>query len=354
MIVVIIAGGSGTRLWPLSTHDYPKHLLSLTNDRSLLQNTFDRVKDLSDNVFIITEKSHSKFVRQQLPDLARKNFLIEPARKGTASCVILALAEIKRRKLSNQAILFIWADHLIQDSKMFAISAEQAGTLAESTERPVFIGVEPTFASTGFGYMQKGKKVKKDVFELNQFVEKPDKKTAEHYFKSGKYLWNTGYLTGTLTTFEREIKAHAPRLWNYYQSLCNVHFPQTSKKIYLDFVSEALEYALSEHIPDALVIPGKFDWADVGSFKDLHTASLQDKLGNHISGHKIEMDNVKNSLIRNDSELPVAVIGLENVAVIVTENGILVTNKEQAQKVGDLSKKLQAENKQAFKWLERL
>src|SRR5581483_5908479 len=102
MIIVIIAGGSGTRLWPLSTQDYPKHLLSLTNDRSLLQNTYDRVKDLTDHILVITEKSHSKFVIQQLPDLPRKNFLIEPARRGTASCVILALSEIKRRHLPQQ------------------------------------------------------------------------------------------------------------------------------------------------------------------------------------------------------------------------------------------------------------
>jgi mannose-1-phosphate guanylyltransferase len=354
MIVVIIAGGSGTRLWPLSTKDYPKHLLSLTNDRSLLQNTYDRIVDLSHAVFIVTEKSHSRFVRQQLPDLARKNFLIEPARKGTASCVILALAEIRRRNLPNQAILFLWADHLIQERKKFTSSVQKATKLAEKEERPVFLGVEPTFASTGLGYMQKGKRIEKGVFELNQFVEKPDKKTAERYFNSGKYLWNTGYLIGTLTTFERELKAHAPRLWNYYQDLCDVYFPQARKKIYLEFVNEALEYGLSEHIPDALVVSGDFDWADVGSFHDLHDVSDQDKTGNHISGDDIELENVTDSYVRNETDKPVAVIGLDNVAVIATDNGILVTNKAQAQKVGDISKRLQEKDKKKFRWLEKL
>jgi mannose-1-phosphate guanylyltransferase len=352
MIVVIIAGGSGTRLWPLSTADYPKHLLSLTNDKSLLQNTYERVKDLTDNIFVITEKSHSKFVIRQLPELGRRNFLIEPARRGTASCVILALAEIRRRKLSNQAILFLWADHLIQDKKKFAQSAKQAAELAEKEQRPVFIGAEPTFASTGFGYMQKGKKIGKDVFELNQFVEKPDKKTADQYFKSGKYLWNTGYLTGTLTTFERELKDHSPRLWNDYLALRETRLPMSRKRLYMDFVSEALEYALSEHIPDALLVPGRFDWADVGSFHDLHDVSEQDKAGNHISGEKIELENVKGSYVRNEAERPVAVIGLDNVAVISTDNGVLVTNKAHAQKVGDISKKLQS--KKELKWYEKL
>jgi mannose-1-phosphate guanylyltransferase/mannose-6-phosphate isomerase len=353
MIVVIIAGGSGTRLWPLSTADYPKHLLKLTNERSLLQNTYDRVSDFSDDVFVITEKSHSKYVIKQLPGLQRRNFLIEPARRGTASCVILALAEIRRRKLSNQAILFLWADHLIQDKSKFAASAKQAAELAEKEERPVFLGVEPTFASTGFGYMQKGKSLKKDVFELKQFVEKPDKKTAEKYLKSKQYLWNTGYLMGTLQTFERELMAHAPRLWNDYQSLCESVLPMTKRRIYLSFVSEAIDYALSEHIPDALLVPGKFDWADVGSFHDLHGASAQDKQGNYIKGEKIEIEEVKDSYVRNEGDIPVAVIGVENVAVIATDNGILVTNKAAAQKVGDIAKKLQKDKKN-FKWLEKL
>jgi mannose-1-phosphate guanylyltransferase/mannose-6-phosphate isomerase len=354
MIVVIIAGGSGTRLWPLSTHDYPKHLLKLTNERSLLQNTYDRVSDLSSEVFVITEKSHSRFVIKQLPDMPRRNFLVEPARRGTASCVILALAEIKRRKLDDQAVLFLWADHLIQDSKKFAASTKKAAELAETEQRPVFLGVEPTFPSTGFGYMQKGKQFSKGVYELKQFVEKPDKKTAQRYVKSKNYLWNTGYLLGTLSTFERELKAHAPRLWNGYQELSEAYLPMTKKKIYLGFVSEAVDYALSEHIPDALVVPGTFDWADVGSFRDLYGVSEQDEAGNHLNGENIELEEVTNSYVRNESEVPVAVIGVENVAVINTENGVLVTNTEQAQKVGDIAKRLQAKDNKRFKWLEKL
>jgi mannose-1-phosphate guanylyltransferase len=354
MIVVIIAGGSGTRLWPLSTQDYPKHLLALTNDRSLLQNTYDRVKNLADTVYVVTEKSHSKYVSQQLPGVPRRRILAEPARRGTASCFALALSDIKRHKHGKEAILFLWADHLISNSASFQKTIKDTAKIAEDKNQLVFMGVKPTYASTGFGYIQTGKKVGKDVCGLKQFVEKPDKKTATQYLKSGKYLWNTGYLIGTLETFEREIREHAPRLWNDYQSLISTMLPMNRKKIYMDFVSEPIDTALSEHVPDGLVVEGKFDWADVGSFHDLHGASEQDKQGNHISGENIEMDNVTDSYVRNDSEVPVAVIGLDNVAVIATDNGILVTNKEQAQKVGDISKKLQAENKKAFKWLEKL
>jgi mannose-1-phosphate guanylyltransferase/mannose-6-phosphate isomerase len=353
MIVVIIAGGSGTRLWPLSTQDYPKHLLKLTNEKSLLQNTFERVSKLSDSIFVITEKSHSRYVINQLPELSRKNFLVEPARRGTASCVVLALNEIRRRKLDNQAILFLWADHLIQDKQKFSECIQQASDLAEREKRLVFIGVEPDHAATGFGYMQKGKKVS-GAFELKQFVEKPDKKKAEQYVKSKNYLWNTGYLMGTLEVFERELKEHAPRLWNDYRDLQEAYLPMTRKKIYMQFVSEPIDTALSEHVSDGLVMPGSFDWADVGSFRDLHGVSEQDNSGNHLNGEKIELAEVSDSYVRNESDMPVAVIGVKNVAVIATENGVLVTNTAQAQKVGDIAKKLQTKDSKRFKWLEKL
>jgi mannose-1-phosphate guanylyltransferase len=354
MIVVIIAGGSGTRLWPLSTNDYPKHLLKLTNERSLLQNTYDRVKDLADDTFVITEKSHSKYVIKQLPEVSRRNILAEPARRGTASCFLLALSEIRRRKLDDQAVFFLWADHLVSDNVAFNKAAKQAASLAESEGRLVFTGIKPTYPSTGFGYIQMGKKIDgSGTFELKQFVEKPNKTTAQKYYKSGKYLWNTGYLTGTISTFERELREHAPRLWNDYQNLCETWLPMNRKKLYLEFISQPIDTALSEHVPDAIVVTGTFDWADVGSFHDLHDVSLQDKKGNHVAGKDVELENVAGSYVRNESNMPVAVIGLENVAVIATNNGILVTNKEHAQKVGDISKRLQEKDK-GLKWYEKL
>lgn len=356
MIIVIIAGGSGTRLWPLSTKDYPKHLLALTNERSLLQNTYDRVKPLSSNIFVITEKSHSRFVRQQLPLLPRRRILAEPGRRGTASCIVLALDEIRRQRLKNQTVFFLWADHLIKDSKSFIKAVEQAAKLAEDEDKLVFTGVKPAYPSTGFGYIQKGKSLKgrsKELYELKQFVEKPNIETAKRYLKSGQYLWNTGYLAGTIETFERALTQHAPRLWNDYQNLRTTRLPIVRKRIYLDFISEPIDTALSEHVPDGLVVEGKFDWADVGSFHDLHGVSEQDISGNHISGKNVELAHVTDSYVRNEASRPVAVIGVDNVAVISTDNGVLVTSKDQAQKVGDISKRLQKEKK-GLKWLEKL
>ncbi|HET9850444.1 MAG TPA: mannose-1-phosphate guanylyltransferase [Candidatus Saccharimonadales bacterium] len=353
MIIVIIAGGSGTRLWPLSTQDYPKHLLKLTNDRSLLQNTYDRVKSLTKDIFVVTEKSHSKYVHRQLSEVPGRRILAEPARRGTASCLVLALSEIKRRGYKDQAVFFLWADHLVKDGKAFTKAIEQSVSLAEKEQKLIFMGIKPTYASTGFGYIQKGKKKAKDVYGLQQFVEKPNAATAQRYLKSGQYLWNTGYLTGTIESFEQNLRQHAPRLWNDYQALNSAILPMSRRKLYLDFVSEPIDTAMSEHVPDALTVEAKFDWADVGSFHDLHGVSQLDKTGNHIGGENITLENVNDSYVRNETDAPVAVIGLDNVAVIVTGQGILVTNKAEAQKVGDISKRLQAEKNQQ-KWYAKL
>jgi mannose-1-phosphate guanylyltransferase/mannose-6-phosphate isomerase len=342
MIVVIIAGGSGTRLWPLSTHNYPKHLLRLTNERSLLQNTLGRVQKLTetDRIFVVSEASHSNHVVEQLPEIPKENILIEPARRGTASCFLLALNTIKKRGLDDQAIFFLWSDHIVRDQRGFATTAAQAGELAEKTGKVVFVGIEPTYPTTGLGYMEKGDRLQdgfKNAFELKKFVEKPDKKTATHYFRSGNYLWNTGYLIATLSTLEREIQDKNKHLWNDYQALRE---SSNTKETYLGFESEAIDKALSEHVDDGLVVPATFDWLDIGSFHDLHGVSEQDSNGNYLYGDKVELEQVTNSYVRNEQGLPIAVIGLDNVAVVATENGLLVTNKTYAQKVGEVSKKL--------------
>lgn len=343
MIVVIIAGGSGTRLWPLSTPDYPKHLLSLSNERSLLQNTYDRVEKVtsSDKIFVISEVGHVDHVRSQLSGLPKENILAEPGRRGTASCIAWALTIVKKKDLSaDESILFLWADHMIRSTDGFVATALKAGELAAEKKKIAFIGVEPTYPSIALGYVKKGASVAKwrDAYEFDGFVEKPNKRVAEEYFASGKYLWNTGYLVGTLNTFEHMFKDYAPDMQNRYSILLN---SKKTPEAYLGLESIAVEYVFSQLIKDALVIPGTFDWMDVGSFNDLHGVSLQDDEGNHIKGGSVAVEDTTNSYIHNETDIPTAVIGLDNVVVVHTKNGVLVANKNYSHKVGDIAKKLQ-------------
>lgn len=344
MITVIIAGGSGTRLWPLSTKEYPKHLLALTNDKSLLQNTVDRVQRFAkqDHIFVVTEATHAKHVVKQLGLLPKENILIEPGRRGTASCVLMGLNHIKKLGLpTDEPIIFLWADHLIRDNEGFVASALRAGELSKTENKLVFVGVEPTYPAAGFNYMQKDGPVDGwfNTFHLEKFTEKPDKKTAESYLSSGRYLWNAGYLVGSLGVFEDNMQRVAPKLYKDYESLGKASDFNVE---YLKLQNETIDAALSEKVKDGLIVPGTFDWVDVGSFGDLHAVSSTNDDGNHIWGSDIELESTTNSYVRNEGNEPVAVIGLDNIVVVNTPNGVLVANKNYSQKVGDIAKKIQS------------
>jgi mannose-1-phosphate guanylyltransferase len=242
---------------------------------------------------------------------------------------------IRKSGLNDQGVFFLWADNVIRDHAGFMGTASLAAELAEKQQKMVFIGAEPTYPSVGLGYLHKGERLPngyKNAYALMKFVEKPDHKTAVKYVRSGDYLWNTGYLMATCATLEREIEANAPELWQNYQALTA---SKDSKATYLNFESAAIDTSLSERLTDALVVTGSFDWLDVGSFQDLHEVNESDELGNHFRGKHIYEDEVENAYVRNDEDKPVVVIGLDNVVIINSPNGLLVARKDLSQKVKD-------------------
>ena len=343
MITVIIAGGSGTRLWPLSTPDYPKHLLRINGDsKSLLQNTYKRAKQMSDKIYIVTDDSHAQHIRQQLPDLTDDACIVEPARRGTANCIINALAHLHGKHDEDEPVAFLHADHYVRDIRGFVHSLRIAGDVSKEHGRIVLIGIEPSYPADCFGYIQKDKVFDEGrfVFTVDSFKEKPEYDLALEYFKSGDYLWNAGYFVGSLGTFKRSMQSYAPKLYAQYQKLLDAKSVAARKDVYLSFKNEAIDYALLENADDLLVVPAAFDWMDLGSYGDLHKAVDSDKQGNHTFGSRIEIEGVENSFIQNHEDKPVAVIGLDNVVVINSPNGILVARKDLAQKVGEVSKRI--------------
>ncbi len=346
MIVVIIAGGSGTRLWPLSTPDYPKHLLSLTGNHSLLHYTYERARKLTKDIYVVTDASHAKHVKDQLPELDDKSFIIEPARRGTASCIIAGIERVGRHHDANEPIAFMAADHYVRDFDGFRHSFRMATKVSKREGRIVLVGAEPDYPAEGFGYIEKGEIFDEDafVFNVKEFKEKPNYETARRYVNSGRYLWNCGYFVASISTFLAAMEAHAPDLLKEYEALQATKSKKEYEETYLTFEKIAIDYALIEKTDNLLVIPAVFDWMDLGSFGDLHKAVESDKQGNHVCGEHVELEDVQNSYVRNDDARPVAVIGLDNVAVINTPNGILVTRKDLAQKVGDVSKRFKEES----------
>jgi len=340
MIVVIIAGGSGSRLWPLSTPDYPKHLLNLTNDKSLLQNTFARAALLAGDIYIVTESSHAHHIAAQLPDMPETNIIAEPGRRGTAGCVLAALATIKHRHVTNEPIVFMHADSHIRDIDAFTDTVRRAAGYAAEHNRLVLLGLEPTYPATGFGYIQRGDNANggNPIYNVESFKEKPDYQTAEQYLASGRYLWNMGFFVASLSVFEDSIQRYAPELWQNYQRLLAAQTPEETDATYMSFESQPIDIALIEKVPNLMVTPGSFDWMDVGSYPEVHQVNHQDDAGNTLQG-KVATEGVTSSFVRNDTEIPLAVIGLDNVVVVSTPQGILVTSKTHAQRVGDVSKK---------------
>ncbi len=342
MIAVIIAGGSGTRLWPLSTPSFPKHLLKINGDeRSLLQHTYNRAGQIADAVYVVTEAGHAHHIREQLPNLSDETCIIEPARRGTASCMVAALAKLSDRIPPNEAIAFLAADHYVRDVDGFRHSFKVAADVSEKSNRIVLVGVEPNYPATGFGYIQKDNffDEEKYVYNVHSFKEKPDFETATAFLESGNYLWNCSYFVGSVNTFLEKMRLHNSGLLGSYEKLSKSTNEKLFQKQYMDLETAAIDYALIEKVDDLLVVPAAFDWMDLGSYSDLHKAASSDQSGNHVQGEFIELEGVENCFVQNHEKKPLAVIGLDNIAVINTPQGILVTRKDLSQQVGEVSKR---------------
>lgn len=347
MITVIIAGGSGTRLWPLSTSNYPKQLLKLTGERTMLQTAYDRAAKLGDTVYVVTEASHSDHVREQLPELPDGAFLIEPGRRGTAHCIVFALDVIARTHGKDEPIAFIHSDHYVRDIDGFARSFSVAAKTSVANNEITLIGIEPTFPSTGFGYIERDGVIDADsgVYNVESFKEKPDFDTAQRYVESGNYLWNCGYFVGSISTFLNEMQRSAPELEASFAKLAAIETPQSDEynQAYLALDNQVIDIALIEKAQSLAVVSASFDWMDVGSFKDLHDAVAKDEDGNYFRGEGINPIEVENVYIRNEESKPIAVIGLDNIVVVNTPDGILISRKDVSHRTGEVAKKLQAE-----------
>ena len=351
MIIVIIAGGQGTRLWPLSTNHKPKHLLSLTNEKSLLRNTYERVQKLTDKVYVIPEQSHADQILEPVPGVDKDHLFIEPGRRGTASCVLLALAKLQAKYGDGEDVAFLPADHHITITTPFIASVKLASTSPKQKTTTSLIGLNPTYPATGFGYIKMGERAEglndAEVFEVDSFVEKPDQATAEEYVRSGQYLWNLGLFAGPIKSFVKACREHSPDLYAGYKSLASVINERDKlDAAYMNLPNEPIDTALIEKVPNLLVIPGAFGWADIGSFSDLHEV-LGTKADNVVrtDGNETSLMDCDGCLIMNtNTGKPVITIGLRDIVVIDTPNGTLVCHKRRSQDIKKALEQLSSQN----------
>jgi mannose-1-phosphate guanylyltransferase len=333
---VIPAGGAGTRLWPWSNQQTPKHLLDLTgNGRSLLQETYDRISPLADGVFVLTEERQVPMIREQLPDAL---FIVEPTARGTANALGLAAFQIAASD-PDAIMVSVAADHVIQGAELYRESVQAAVRTAATGDRLVTIGLRPTYAATGFGYIKVGER-RGDAYLVEEFVEKPTLVRAEEYLASGRYYWNLSMFAWRASAFLDELERVAPR---HYTGLLKVREGSAS---YSDLPNEAVDYAVLERTDRLYLVPGTFDWLDVGSWAELLEMLPGDENGNSIDGESAVIDT-HGSLLSAPGKL-VAAIGVEDLIVIDTDQALLVLPRSRAQDVKKIVEMLRRSGKTGY------
>lgn len=343
MYGIILAGGSGSRLWPLSRELYPKQLLNLISDKSLLQSTFERLTNCmqKDEILSITNTKHSANVRMQLAQLTENpKVLSEPVSKNTAPAIALATKYIMQETGEDPVILVVPSDHLIQDKEHFLSTVKKGEKLAEEGYIVTF-GIKPNYPETGYGYINTLKPL--DIgFKVKEFVEKPNLETAEKYLKAGTYYWNSGIFMFKASTMLAEIEKNAPEISKIAQ---NVDFTKSSDIPFLEFdkmPSISIDYAVMEKSDKIALVALESDWNDLGSWQSIYDVSKKDEHNNVFIGHVID-EGSKNSFVYASSKL-VTTIGLEDTVIVETEDAILACKKDRTQDVKHIYETLKKQN----------
>ena len=338
---LIMAGGQGTRFWPWSTADKPKQFLAIVGNKPLVTQTYRRLKKFipANNIFIIADRKYLAAVRACIPKFPRRNFIAEPAPRNTAPALIQTNIVLSRID-PDANLLVVPADHYIADEKTFARQLKTA--LAHAENRCIITaGIKPSEPHTGYGYIHfVSREATGDFFPVKQFKEKPDRKTASEYLKKGNFYWNSGMFVYKISFFKEFVKKYAPYYGKQYDKLEKA-FPDVRKfaAIYIETKPESIDYALMEKMKEVVMFQARFSWNDVGSWSSVYEMNEKTPEKNVCRGKVIAIDTVR-SLLFSDQSKPLAIIGLDQVAVIQTENGILVAPLGRLQQVKQVIEKL--------------
>ena len=330
--VLIMAGGKGTRFWPESTSRRPKQYLQLFSERSLLQETLLRFDGLvpPERRFIVTVKEQQELaLKESGEQIAPNGLIFEPMGKNTAPCILLALSNLMSRGVSKEDVVAIVpADHVILNHQGFKGVISKAHKLAHEQKKIVTIGIAPHFPHTGYGYIQQGVKLEDGVFGVARFKEKPDLKTASEYLKSGNYFWNAGMFVAPIEVLLQQFALHAPEIYAFFPRISDQHS-------YAQIAAESIDYAVMEKSTEVLVIEGRFDWNDLGSWDALESV-LSPQAGNFFS--KINGQHCLDSSgnIVYAPERFVSLINVKDLVVVVNNEAVMVFPKKDAQRIKEV------------------
>jgi mannose-1-phosphate guanylyltransferase len=341
---VVMAGGSGTRFWPLSRKDRPKQFLPLAGDAPLLEATVARLPPLARarDTYVVCGPAHVRAARRMLKELPEQNFIVEPCARNTAPCVGLAAVHVQGRD-PRGVVAMLPADHHISRPKSFRDAVASAAQLA-ATGVIATIGIQPSRPETGYGYLKLGPRLagrgkakgRAQAHKVERFVEKPDVVTAARYLADGGYLWNSGIFVFRADVILDEIRKAMPVLGEQLDviqgALGTPHYVRTLRRVFPDCPSISIDYGVMEKSKRIAVVPADFGWSDVGSFAALSDVRATDHLGNVAEGDALVIDG-RNNVVVAEGRRPVAVVGIEDVIVVDAGDAVLVCRRDRAQDV---------------------
>ena len=351
MNILIVAGGAGSRLWPASRKSQPKQLLKLINNKTLLQNTYDRSVQWTheDQIYIATLSEYKDMIQEQLPGIPVSRYSLEPVLRDRGPAIGLA-ALIMNNDDPDSSFMTMWSDHHIKEEEGYFknLLAQAKQYLNTNPEATLTIGVPPTFAHTGYGYIEKGEEMANDhglpLHQVQSFTEKPDKSTAQKFLESGKHLWNSGYFMWKTATLLALYREHLPEVYEILQKIKPYLGTKDQQKIidelYPQMPKVEVEQGLLEKIKDGIVtIQAEFDWTDVGNWKTIKDTQAIEKK-NVAQG--LHMDHDSEDILvynYNPSQL-VTTLSAKNLVIVVTEDAVLVADKDNSVELKQLMEKL--------------
>lgn len=350
LYAVIMAGGSGTRLWPVSRKNNPKQIKPFIDNDTLLQKTYKRMLAgyPKENIFITTSSALAGPIKEQLPDFQEENFSIEPCRRGTAAALGLALAKIYKRD-KNASFVYINSDNYIKNELEFLRVLHLAEkTLEENQDKVILIGMKADYPETGYGYIKMGEIFKESdadkIYTVEKFVEKPNLQIAEEYVASGKYLWDATLIVSKVGHFLDLFKTHEPETYAHLQScveaIDTLNEADVVAREFPGMTDMAIDYVITEKEKNMLVMPANIGWSDVGSWRAIKEMLSNEVNENVVKGQHIGVESTGNLIYATNKKI-VGTIGLKDMIIVETEDALLVCPKDRAQDV----KKIVAEMK---------
>ena len=345
---VILSGGSGTRLWPLSRKLYPKQFINLFNDKTLFQNTIIRLPNNVSNPLIICNEEHRFIVAEQLRQIAFKNkgIILEPIGKNTAPAIALAAINVMKDN-EDPILLVLSADHIIDDNQEYHRAIE-LGKKAAEKGKMVVLGTKPIKPEIGYGYIEVDNLIKRDSYNIISFTEKPTLDKAKKYLKSGDYFWNSGIFMFKASVYLNELKKYEPEIYSFCKKSCtkirrDIDFIRLDNEEFSKCPSKSIDYAVMEKTPHGVIVPYNGGWSDIGSLEALWEAKTKDN-NNNVSEGDVRLTKVNNSFIHSSNRL-VAVHDISDVIIIDTQDALLVSSKKSSQEIKNIVKNLSNESR---------